>query len=209
MDDLVKTKEVIFDAFVEMTSTIGYENVTMRNIAMQAGINAATVYHHFDTKASMLEYAYNYYDQYQFMNRNSLERMKELVETASAEEITTGFMYNHVSENQKHYIRMILITKIIYMRLFQDPLANAMFSKINNNNIRHVSDTLQHGKEIGRIDPDFDILTFADVLIGAMHIMGIEAFADVSYEVQQLDKEVNILLMISRILNSAFISDAR
>jgi AcrR family transcriptional regulator len=208
MNDLTKTKELIFDAFVEMTSSIGYENVTTRDIAQRVGINSSSLYYHFETKASMLEYAYDYHNEHQYKNRKSREYMKKLIETASAEEIVSSFMYTQESEDQKHYVRMILITKIIYMRLFQDPLARESFSETNNDNIDFIIDVIQHGIEVGRIDPDFDVLIFADVLIGSMQIMGVKAFADVNYVVRQLDQEAKILKMISRILASAIINHA-
>ncbi|MCL2164138.1 MAG: TetR/AcrR family transcriptional regulator [Oscillospiraceae bacterium] len=205
MNDTNKTKEIIFDAFVELTSVIGYEKVTVRDIAYKIGKNVASIYYHFENKASMLEYAYDYHAQHQYRNRRSTEYMKKLIESASAEEIVSEFMYTQQSEDQKHYIRMILIVKIIYMRIFQDPQANAAFSENYNNSMDFVTDVMRHGIEIGRIDPNFDIVTFADVLIGSMQIMGIKAFADVNYEVRQLDQEKRILDMISRILASAII----
>jgi AcrR family transcriptional regulator len=205
MDDLIKTKELIFDAFVELTSALGYENVTVRDIARRVGINVASLYHHFKTKASMLEYAYSFHGEHQYLNRKPIEYMKELIETATAEELVSSIMYSQDVVDQKHFVRMALITKIIYMRIFQDNLARDAFIGTNDNNAEYVTDIIQHGINIGRIDPDFDIVSFCDVLIGAMQSMGIKAFIDVNYRVRHLGQQKRILDTISRILDSAFI----
>ena len=203
MNELSETKERIFDVFVEMTSTLGYENVTTRDVAKKIGINAASIYYHFESKEKILAYAYDYYSKYQYDNRRPIEEMKKLIETASAEEIIPKLFYTFETENQKKYVRMILITKIIYMRLFQDPAANAIFAASNINNAEYVVSALKYGIDIGRIDPDFDIKTFADVLIGSITIMGIKAFSDSAYVVGQLDQEKRILALLARLFSTA------
>jgi AcrR family transcriptional regulator len=205
MSELASTKERIFDAFVEMASAVGYENVTTRDIAKRIGINAASIYYHFESKEKILEYSYDYYAMYQYDNRNPVEDMKRLVETGSAAEIISSMFYTFETDDVKKYTRMILITKIIYMRLFQDPIANAMFAESNVNNGKYVQEILQHGIEIGRIDAAFDVETFASVLIGSKIVMGVEAFASADYEVGQLDQEQKILELLVRLFSTAMI----
>jgi AcrR family transcriptional regulator len=189
-----------------MTSSIGYENVTTRDIAQKVGISVASIYNHFKTKASMLEYAYKYHAEHQFNNRKSNDYMKKLIEYASAEEVIFAFMYSQESEDRRQFVRMALITKIIYMRIFQDPLAKAAFLDTSSSNTEFIYDVVSHGVQIGRVVPDFDILTFAEVFIGAMQNMGVKAFIDVNYTVRNLDQQATILKMLSRLLASAFIN---
>ena len=203
MTDFSGTKEQIFDVFLEMTSNLGYENVSIRDITEKVGIKPASMYNHFETKAKLLEYAYDYYSEHQYDNRRPVDVMKKFIETAGAEEIVKSLWYTFETENKKKYVRMILITKIIYMRLFQDPAANAMFLDANVNNAEYVINVLKHGINIGRIENGFDVETFADVLIGSMTIMGVKAFARASYQVGQLAQEGDILSMLSRILSTA------
>ena len=203
MDDFLGTKEQIFDVFLEMTSSLGYENVSVRDITQKVGIQPASMYNHFETKAKLLEYAYDYYSKHYYENRKPVDEMKKFIETAGAEEIVRSLWFTFETENKKQYIRMILITKIVYMRLFQDQVANAFFAESNQNNAEFVISILQHGIDVGRIESSFDIKTFADVLIGSMTIMGIKAFAQASYKVGQLAQEKDILLMLSRILSTA------
>ena len=200
---LTGTKEVIFDTFIEMVSTFGYESVSMRDISGKIGVQVAAIYNHFKSKRHILDFVYAYYTEYLYENRNSLDDVKKLIETASAEEIISMMDYNFVSENKKHYRRMILITKIVYMRLYQDEAASKIFFDSTRNNAKYLTDLLEYAIEIGRLKPNFDVKTFADSLIGAKQIMGIKAFADPNYTVGQLAHEKQILALFSQLLGSA------
>ena len=199
------TKDLIFDAFLALISKQGYENVSVRDITTSVGIKPASMYNHFESKEKLLEYAYTYYAKHQFDNRKPLDEMKRHMESDSVENIVTTFFYTFVSEDKQKYTRMILITKIIYMRLFQDPLANAMFLEAHQDNAEYVTSVLAHGIAIGRLDPAFDSRTFADVLIGSLEIMGVRAFAGAAYQVGQLDQEKLILALLAKLLSTALL----
>ena len=199
------TKELIFDKFIEMTSSLGYENVSMRDIAEKVGIQVASIYSHFESKANILESIYGYYSEHLYDNRIPLDIMKKLMETGSAKEIVDKFSYTFETDDKKKYVRMILITKIVYMRLFQDPIANRVFTETNTNNADYIVSLLRYGIEIGRIDPDFDIEIFADVLIGAKEVMGIRAFSDPAYVTGQVEHEPRIMALFIRLMSSSFL----
>jgi len=200
MEELSGTKEQIFDAFVEMTSSLGYENVSTREIARKVGINSASIYYHFENKATILQCAYDYYTEHQYDNRKSLDFMKSVVETANAEEIISTMTYTFETDDQKKYVRMILITKIVYTRLFQDPVANQLFLESDFSSIEFVRSVLQYGVDIGRIDADFDVDTFAYILVSSTQVMGVKSFANPTYQVAQLEEEGRILAMLARLL---------
>jgi len=205
MDELSGTKELIFDSFVEMTSELGYENVSIRNISKKVGIQPASIYNHFESKAQMLESAYDYYSGHYFDNRKPIEVMKKLIETANAQEIIAAFKRTFESEDQKKYIRMILITKIIYMRLYQDQLANKIFSDNFQLENEYVVEILKHGVDVGRVDPTFDIETFAYILIGSLVFMGVRSFSSPSYVVGQLEQEKRIFAQITQLFATALV----
>lgn len=208
MDQLSGTKELIFDTFVEMTSALGYENVSMREIAKKVGIQGASIYNHFESKVKMLEFAYNYYSEHLYDNRKPADEIKELINTANAEEIIGALNYTFESTDKKKYMRMILITKIVYMRLFQDQMASKIFTETNKVNAEYVISILRYGIGMGRIAPDFDIEIFADVFIGAKEVMGIKAFADPAYVAGQLEWEPRILALFMRLFSSSLIKQS-
>ena len=205
MNELSGTKELIFDTFVEMASSAGYENVSMRDIAGKVGIQGASIYNHFESKGKILEFAYDYYIGHLNENRKPIEEMKKIVETESAEEIIKSFAHTFESADRKKYVRMILITKIVNMRMFQDPIANAIFSNNDKDSIEYVMNVLKHGIEIGRIDSNLDIEIFADVFVSAMEIMGIKAFAEPSYVAGQIEREPRILTLFKQLLSSSLL----
>ena len=200
MNELTETKELIFDAFVELCSAVGYENVSVRDIAKKVGINVSSIYYHYESKDKILENVYEYYIKHYFDNRKPVEFMKRLIETADAEQIIGGFARNYLSDDEKKYIRMVLITKITYMRLFQDEIVNRMFSDHNTDDAVYVTSVLNYGVEIGRIYPDFDTSAFASLLIGSMIALGVTAFASPDYTVQQFDYELRMHAMLAKLL---------
>jgi AcrR family transcriptional regulator len=204
-EELTGTKELIFDTFIEMTSSMGYENVTIREIARKVGINAASIYYHYESKEKILEHVYEYYNCFFFDGRRPLDKMKEMVETANPEEFIIAMTRNYVSEDSKREVRMILITKIIYMRLFQDINANTIFSNHNKDDTNYIIEVMQHAISIGRVQPDFDVEIFASVMIGTMLAMGLVAFADPNYTVGLLEHETRVRLMLGRIFESALL----
>ena len=206
MNELSGTKELIFDVFVEMASTVGYENVSMRDIAKKVGIQGASIYNHFKSKGKILEHAYDYYKAHLNENRKSVDEMEKIVETAGAEEIVKSLAHTFESEDRKKYVRMILITKIVNMRMFQDPIANTVFTANDKDSIEYIINVLKHGIKIGRIDPKFDIEIFADVFVSAMEIMGIKAFAKPAYVVGQIEQEPRILTLFIRLLSVSLLN---
>ena len=202
MNIISETKENILDVFLDLVSTLGYENVSIRDITKKISITSASLYNHFESKRNLLEYTYDYYLKYQFENRKPINMMKEIIEKEEAERIIRAFVYRFETKDRKKYIRMILITKIIHMRIYQDSTANAIFVERNKSNTEYVIDILRYGVDIGRIDRSFDIETFADILIGSMIMMGIKAYTYPGYKEDQLEQEKRIIVIFSQILSS-------
>jgi AcrR family transcriptional regulator len=200
MNGLCGTMELIFDTFLEMASTLGYENVGVRAIAKKVGIHPSTIYHYFASKKDILEYVYEYYSKHLYNNRKSIAMMNNLMETADAEEIVTSFAYAFFRRDQKKHLRIALITKIIYMRMFQDPLAKILFMDNYKNNVEFITSVLKYGVEIGRIDPCFDTEAFAYTLIGSIEIRNITASTEAVCTVDQLQPEKRILALLAQAL---------
>lgn len=198
--ELKGTKEIIFDKAIELFQDLGYENVGLRNVAAKVGIKAASIYNHFKSKEDILSSIYDYYEEHFYENRVPFENFKSVLETGSAEEITGLMFYTFESSDQKKYMRMVLITKIMYMRLFQDKRATEIFYKTNKKSCEYLMDLLQYLEDIGRLDKSFDKETFAEVFLGSVEIYAIKSFIDADYAVGQYPKEKQILSILSHIL---------
>lgn len=50
---VIKTKKAIHSAFLELIAEVGYQNITVKDIADRAMINRKTFYAHYDTKENL------------------------------------------------------------------------------------------------------------------------------------------------------------
>ena len=63
-DDVFEsTKNKILLISIKLFSQYGYNEVSMREIAVAVGIKASSIYNHFDSKQSILEAIYAFYDE--------------------------------------------------------------------------------------------------------------------------------------------------
>jgi AcrR family transcriptional regulator len=207
MDDLSGTKEFIFDAFIELVSTSGYENVSMKRIAKKVGINSASIYYYFDNKIQILECVYDYYLSHIYDTRKPFDAMTKLVETADADEIINTLAYALETVDRERHVRMNLVTKIVYMRLYQDQFANEVFNEANVNHIEYVNSILQHGVAAGRIDPGFDTAIFAEILVGTIMLTGIKCFASPTYIAGEIAQKGKKMLMFTQLLSTVLINE--
>ena len=199
------TKEVIFDSTIQLTHQQGFENVSVRDIAKKSGIKAPSIYNHYANKEQILHKIYDYYVFHMEDNRLLKEEMMKIIATGTADEIVHGFSFTFAGPDQKKYQRMILITKIVYMRIFQDDKAHRIFLEVTEDQLRYVREMLQYGIGIGRIRKELNVPTFADLLINSRQFMGLMAFAKPGYKVGQLAEEDGILAMLTEFLSQYMI----
>jgi len=189
-------KEILFDKAIEMIASIGFENMSMRDLAESAGIKGASIYNHFISKQEILDHIYDYYCRHLFDNRPSIDEAKHVIKDGSREEILKAITFNFVTDDEKKYIRMLLTTKIIMMRIFNDKEANRIFLQLLcAETADYVNELLKYGVSIGRLGP-FDIETFTDITIGQFFFMGMKAFAQPDYVARQLEEEARIADML-------------
>ena len=79
--ELSGTRERIFDIAIRQISKSGFESVSLREIAEEAGIKVASIYNHFTSKEDILDTIYNYFSIHRLDNRNSTDRIKAIIET--------------------------------------------------------------------------------------------------------------------------------
>ncbi|WP_427051257.1 TetR/AcrR family transcriptional regulator [Paenibacillus sp. TC-CSREp1] len=61
-----RTKDLIFEAFVELVNEKDFEKITIQNVTVQARINRATFYSHFQ-------------DKYEFLEKSTMDSAIELI----------------------------------------------------------------------------------------------------------------------------------
>jgi AcrR family transcriptional regulator len=197
---LAGKKEIIFDKAIEMIAEIGYENMSMRDLADAVDLRVASVYNHYAGKQEILDNIYDYYCEHMFDNRPTLEQSKRVIDTGDKDEVFETLNFNYVTDDEKKYKRMILTTKIVTMRIFNDERANYIFLELKcSEPAIYVKELLEYGISIGKIEM-FDVDTYVNFMIGQRFFMGIKAYARPDYIVQQLDEEKSIMKMLKDFL---------
>jgi len=96
--ETIPTKEKILDAAVRLFSARGYSRVSMRDIAREVGIKAASIYNHFSSKSDILKSLYKYYATQRETYAPRVEDLLELAETASPAEVLAKMVYHYPPE---------------------------------------------------------------------------------------------------------------
>lgn len=195
--NFTKTKKEIFDVAIGLFAKSGFENVSLRDISRAVNIKQASVYYHFQSKLEILDTIYDYYIENFGNNQSPVEELKEILRKGTKEDFCNALMFTFEpnDQNEEQQTRLFLITKIIYMRIYQDDRARDIFLNLMNSDIeKYVQEVLEYGVSIEVIE-DIDIPTYAKFLIGQRHIMGMKAFANPNYEPRQLDEEKRIMKM--------------
>lgn len=198
--NLSGTKEVIFDAALRLFSANGFEEVNMREIAAECKIKAASIYNHFTSKQEILNAIYSYYTEYFFDNVAMEEEIKKVISSGTKEEIINMITFTFESRDVKKYHRMVLTSKLVYMRIFNDEKAKNIFLTFMSEKPKaYVEKYMEYGVSIGRFKP-FDIRTYAALLVGCRHSMALSAFANVEYSVGQLEEEDRLNKILENLL---------
>lgn len=172
----------------------------MKDIAGVVGIRPSSIYNHFNSKAEILDTIYQYFYDHVFYKKKPIEEMKEFIKTCTPLEFLESIHYSFDGESKQNYIRMSLITKIAYMRLFQDPTArDIILNYLGTHGHAYVKEVLQYGIDIGRIAP-LDVDTFAICYNHQLHMMGISAFCSNDYTVDYIPLEIKIKELFSNML---------
>ena len=146
------TKKKIFDSAIRLFSQRGYENVSISDIADNAGIRQSAVYNHFTSKQEILDTIYAYYRHYHLANRPSAEAVEALLRNASLTDVfLKGFLYEFEEGSLGH---MAHIVRIIMQRSSTDSEAANLFRKLLlEEGVKFVEGSLAKGIEIGRFAP--------------------------------------------------------
>lgn len=196
----IGTKKKIFDSAIELFSQNGVESVSLRDIGDAVEITQSTIYNHFSAKHEILDTIYAYYIEHFRDNLKPAEEVKQLLKNMTKEEFFHTLIFTFESPDAEKYKRMILITKIIYMRLFQDERARDIFLTLMNADVEeYAREIMEYGVSIGAIEA-FDTQTYAKFIVGQRHIMGIKAFAAPDYEPGQLEEEARLIKMSAELL---------
>jgi len=105
----IKTKEKIILAAIVRFSDKGYDNVSMRDIAADVGIKAASIYNHFPSKRDILKSIYSFYNEKHISFFINTEEPLRRLEKESFHDVFNKINFNRPPEIQDTLERVILI----------------------------------------------------------------------------------------------------
>jgi TetR/AcrR family transcriptional regulator len=150
----------ILNAAIKLFSKKGYDAVSMRGVAEEAGVSKANIYHHFDSKEAL----------YKAIVRESAAELSGLVrELAEGSGPFDARILNFAQRHLGHMEGNALSSRLIIREAFSGNdahgkmLADEVFGEVY---IRMVS-IFQKGQQAGVLRPDLDPALCATLLIGA------------------------------------------
>ena len=160
-DDILKnktdTKTKIFNVALHLFAAHGYENVTVREIAVNVGIKAASIYNHYTDKEKILHDCYNYYIMYRHITRLNKDEYEPIIKNGTKEEVMNIINYSYPDSILENMIMCLLI---IFSRIYNDKKAMEIYTDDINASMEYLIEFFNTGIEIGRFY-EFNIHTIS------------------------------------------------
>lgn len=156
------TKWRIFCCAVHFFAEYDYSSISMRKIADEVGIKAASIYNHFPSKEAILNQIYDALAHAHDADMPDLDKLLVLSETEPPREVLQMTHRYYPAQLQQLMSKMILAcTKM--MRI--DPQADMLIRRmLIDTPHRFMTTLLEHMVECGRIQP-LDIEAFTELYI--------------------------------------------
>ena len=144
------------NAAIDLFSKSGYDKVSMRDIAGEIGINAASIYNHFPSKNSILESILKDYME-QIQNRNSDPSFfSYLRENPTTDGIMAFMQFSFPKDNLEYYLKVMCV---ILQEQHRDPVIRQYVAETFLSTEQYINTVFDMLKEFNIIrqdsDPDF------------------------------------------------------
>lgn len=122
----ITTKDKILNVAIDLFSTNGYNEVSIREIAKEVGIKDASIYYHYSKKEDILDSIFEYFIERMNRTGTSEEHQEELLNKSPMD------LYHFGSESVKYQfssIKMIKIMRLIFIELYHNEKIRDFFQK--------------------------------------------------------------------------------
>ena len=168
------TKERILLAAVQLFSDVGFDNVSMRDIAKIAGIQAPSIYNHFESKQQLLSSIYEYFTKNQAAAIPDVAELLEKAATSPVADIISRLEYQYPPAIEETMGRILLIAcqRLAIDRRSEQFIFDRFFS-VTDGLYRPVLSRLV---ELGRIQP-LDIDAFIRLVTFHSYSMAVLSYS--------------------------------
>ena len=197
-------EQAILDAAVELFSRHGFDGVSMRTIAIQAGVSKSNIYHHFKSKEEL----------YLAIMQSSAERFSDMVEAlaegkGSFDQRLRVFARSHLEHLFDNRMTVRLMLREVFggeekwRRILVDQVVGGIFQRLIT--------IFEKGQEQGLLRPGLDPSLCAMQLLGAdlfyfQAYKMLRVFPDVGHA---LDRDRYSEEMMNIILDGMLVQPAR
>jgi len=157
----IPMRRKIFLASVKLFSDRGYDQVSLKEIAKECGIRAASIYNHYESKADILDDIYTYFINIQNQFSPDMEEILSEAETGDVFSLLNRTLFYYDADYSEMMDRIILIAahEMRNDEKSQSLIRDHMFA------LPHlmVGPLLNRLIEIGRIEP-MDVNAFVQLM---------------------------------------------
>lgn len=166
--DMNGTKWKIFCCAVHYFAEYDYSSISMRQLAEQVGIRAASIYNHFASKEDILVCMYQYMERYMNVYMPDLDHLLERTETEEPQTVLQAAYFHYPDYLQQMLSKMILIcSKMMRTDAEADRILREMLIEIPGRYIRTLLRVLIDKKRILPVDIDVVTELFINNFYGA------------------------------------------
>ena len=123
-DEKLSTKEMIVNSAMTLFAEKGFTETTIRELAADVGLNSASIYHHFPSKTSILEFVLEDYVK-NIANTFYQDRLATLTADLTADDILSCLMLVFPEGRVDYYINVL---RVILQEQFRNPFVREIMS---------------------------------------------------------------------------------
>jgi len=157
------TRILIFNTALRLFAASGVENVSMRDLADEVGIKAASIYNHYPSKDELVEACYDFFLENHDAGRLDKEQYTRILREGTKEDvfnIPTDRFPEELAEN-------ILYSMIVlFSRIYTDTIAIKKYTQMIDQSMMYMMEYLEQGIQIGRFKK-FDVRGISMLFLSA------------------------------------------
>ena len=162
-DNKPDTKKLIFDTALRLFAASGVENVSMRDLADEVGIKAASIYNHYPSKDELVEACYNFFLENHDIGRLSKEQYTRVLVEGSKEDVLNIPNDRFPDELAENILNSMIV---LFSRIYTDTTAINKYTQMIDRSILFMMEFLDQGIQLGRFEK-FDVRGISMLFLSA------------------------------------------
>lgn len=168
--DHAQRRAHIADALVRVAARDGLHAVTMRSVAVEAGMSLNLVQYYFDTKAQLMHAALRHLEQQS--HERWAARLESLSDPDSPRACLEAFVAEALPTDEASHAFRLVWTSYAVLAMTEPDLAEQPFVEGPNRLERQLTDILTKAQAAGELAADLDVSVEAARLLSLSHGVG-------------------------------------